>query len=305
MPNNVYNNSMHKILIIINSFSYSQSTDYKVRRISSILSEYGFNVDIKDNISLLSIFNEGSPALELKDKYEFAFFLDKDKYLSSMLETYFPIINSSESIESADDKMLTYLKIMNNGIKTPLTISAPLNYNNDYSQEKALKFLKKVENKITFPIIVKKVYGSLGKQVYLAKNHDELLSLYKQLAYIPHIYQEYIGYEYGTDYRLFTIGHKVVAAMKRTNNNDFRSNIALGGKGTNFNPPKSFIDMAEKASKILDLDYAGVDLIKGKNGEPIFNEINSNAFFTEIEKASGIDITRQLILYVLKKFKLL
>ena len=63
--------------------------------------------------------------------------------------------------------------------------------------------------------------------------------------------------------------------------------------------------MAEKASKILDLDYAGVDLIKGKNGEPIFNEINSNAFFTEIEKASGIDITRQLILYVLKKFKLL
>ena len=61
---------MHKILIIINSFSYSQSTDYKVRRISSILSEYGFNVDINDNISLLSIFNEGSPALELKDKYD-------------------------------------------------------------------------------------------------------------------------------------------------------------------------------------------------------------------------------------------
>ena len=79
--------------------------------------------------------------------------------------------------------------------------------------------------------------------------------------------------------------------MKRSNDNgDFRSNVAQGGHGEPVELPASFIETAEKAAKILNLDYCGVDLLDDKDGNPILCEVNSNAFLQEIERITGKNI---------------
>lgn len=91
--------------------------------------------------------------------------------------------------------------------------------------------------------------------------------------------------------------------MKRTNTKDFRSNIALGGIGLYLKPNDEFIKVAEKVSSLLSLDYAGIDLLIDKNNHPILTEVNSNAFFNELEKISGENIAQMIAKYVINKVR--
>ena len=93
--------------------------------------------------------------------------------------------------------------------------------------------------------------------------------------------------------------------MERKNEHDFRSNIALGGIGRNVTStlPQAYKDLALKASKALGLIYAGIDVGTDENENPIFIEANGNAFFTEIEKVSGINIAKKLAEYIAKQIK--
>ena len=61
--------------------------------------------------------------------------------------------------------------------------------------------------------------------------------------------------------------------------------------------------LAIDACIALGLDYAGIDVGISDDDKPCFIEANSNAFFTEIEKVTGINITGLLVEYLLKKYK--
>ena len=90
--------------------------------------------------------------------------------------------------------------------------------------------------------------------------------------------------------------------MNRVNSDEFRSNIALGGKGydTTGKLPTSFEEIAIKTAKLLKLDYAGIDIIE-RDGKPLVLEANGNAFFSEIEKVTKVNVAKALVTYVLTK----
>jgi RimK family alpha-L-glutamate ligase len=135
----------------------------------------------------------------------------------------------------------------------------------------------------------------------LIKNRDELIEIREKLKLIPHLYQEFISSSFGKDARIIVIGGKMASCILRKNENDFRSNVELGATAYKFNPPQSFIDTAEKAAKILNLDYCGVDILFSEDNEPILCEVNSNAYFTASEKISGVDIAQIYCDHILKK----
>ena len=87
--------------------------------------------------------------------------------------------------------------------------------------------------------------------------------------------------------------------MQRTNTNDFRSNLACLGKGELFPLDKNLKTLAEKVSRTLHLDYCGVDLLVGADGEPILCEVNSNAFIVGFEKYTGINVASVYAKYIL------
>ena len=276
-------------LAILNAYIQTPASLHFYKRIKEELGSLGVALDYKTNSEILSYITSGGDLLAKEmEKYNFVLYLDKDLYVSEMLaKAGVKLFDNAEAIRLCDDKMLTYITLSNSGIKMPKTISAPLNYAGIDDET----FIKQVAKKLSFPLVAKDNFGSLGKEVYLIKNYDELVVFEKQHKFNAHLYQEFIESSKGHDFRIILIGGKVVASMKRCNDNgDFRSNVAQGGHGELVDLPESFKKTAEKAAKILKLDYCGADLLDDKEGNPVLCEVNSNAFLQEIEKITGKNI---------------
>lgn len=226
--------------------------------------------------------------------YDFAIFWSKDLHLAAAIQkTGIRVFNPPKTIDICDDKQKTYLAISE--IDIPKTISSPQMYDvcDDFDHE----FLKTVVQ-LGFPMIIKQNIGSQGRQVYLAKNKNELQEIYQKLRHIPHHYQELIG-KFGSDIRIYTVGGKVVGVCKRLGT-DYRSNLAAGGQMELINPSKDYLDAAISISKQLNLDFGAVDFLVADR--PIFLEVNSNAYFTGIE-ALGVDIAGQIASYIISEMK--
>lgn len=292
-----------KGLIITNAFSYRESAKYQCESLIKEFASLGVILEHKTNEEVLAFV--GNDKIEEKislNEYDFVIYLDKDKYVSLMLsKLHFKLFNSHESIDICDDKMMTHIFLSNNGIKMPKTLSYPLCYEYNNSSN----YLNGIKSELKFPFIVKENYGSLGQQVYLVENDEQLIDLENKLRYKPHIYQEFIKESAGVDYRLILIGNEVVASMKRVNNLSFKANIAQGGKGYGFVPSEKMQKDAIIASKILNLDYCAIDFVVNENDEPFIIEVNSNAYFTEIEKVTGINVARKYANYIYKKIYLM
>lgn len=288
---------MKRVLIIINGYGLAEGIKHQVERLKEEFSKRGVEVEIIKNTQVFAYIFEGKTKIDLP-KFDFVLYLDKDRYVAGLLEKAgYKLYNSIDSIIKCDDKMLTHICLADHDIKMPTTISSTLCYTDNGNRD----YLKLVEEKISLPMIVKEVYGSLGKQVYFAKNHEELLEIENKLIHVPHIFQEFISSSYGKDYRIIVIGGKVVAYMKRENPNSYLSNLAAGGTSSKTKLPDDYLKVAEKCASILGLDYCGVDILEGPNGEPIVSEVNSNAFYEGIEKTTGVNVAGCYVDYLLKK----
>ena len=131
----------------------------------------------------------------------------------------------------------------------------------------------------------------MGTGVFKAENFEQLKGAASALKMQPHLFQQYIAESAGRDIRVIVIGGKAVAAMERISGGDFRSNIAIGGRGLKIDMPVQVKEMAEKAAALLNLDYCGADILFGKEGFYLC-EVNSNAFFDGIEAATGVNIAK-------------
>ena len=67
-------------------------------------------------------------------------------------------------------------------------------------------------------------------------------------------------------------------------------------------PPEEYLRLAERAAEVLNLDYCGVDLLEGKDG-PLLCEVNSNAFFEAIERATGTDVAALYAEHILRTLR--
>lgn len=298
---------MKNILIIVNGYSKNPNNEYKARRITEEFNARGYHVDTVSALDLLPICSGNSIEIQGIGNYILAIDLDKDSYLADCLSNLgIPLCNSAKSLHLSDDKMSSIIALYKSGIPVPTTIPAPLCYVNDTEGKLTSHFLDQVETALSYPLVFKSNHGSMGRQVVLVHNRKELDEIEKENSKIPHLYEKFLSKHQGHDYRIMVIGKEVVACMMRVNENDFRSNIALGGKGYDVTSTLEdrFKDMAVKACRVLDLDYAGIDIGIDDNGNPIFIEANGNAFFTEIEKVTKVNITKKLVEYLIDKFHL-
>lgn len=291
-------NTLKRGAIVVNQYGRQNLSIAQATRIKEEFSVLGLNVPIIKTEELGYIIDKD----KITSKYsglDFAVYLDKDKYFSEVLTSLgIKLFNSHNAIRLCDDKGRTYIALANAGIKVPKTILAPLCYMEN--QEISLETAQEIGKELSYPVIVKESYGSLGQGVYMAKTDGELLTLINALKLKPHLYQEYIGAKKGEDIRVIMVGGKVIASMKRTNPNDFRSNVYQGGNTKKFDLPKTYINTCEKVSKLLGLDYCGIDLLEDGTTEPVVCEVNSNAFFEGIEKATGVNVAKTYVEYIIK-----
>jgi gamma-F420-2:alpha-L-glutamate ligase len=294
-----------RALVIVNGYYENSNNTYKAKRLSEEFSRYGVRVDVKNALALLPLAKGDTLSVNSLSSYDFAIDMDKDIYLAQAVEKKIPLFNSYRSLVLSDDKMTTIQALYGAGVRVPLTIPAPLCYIDDPSPLKIQVFLDQVEKALGYPLVFKECHGSLGRQVRLIHDRKELDEVYAENIKVPHLYEKFLSVHAGHDYRVMVVGKKVVAVMERINEHDFRSNIALGGKGYDATGkvPKAYEELALKATAALSLDYAGIDVAIGNDSRPYFLEANGNAFFTEIEKVTGVNVTRLLVEHILKQMK--
>ena len=282
---------MKRAGILINPYGTTESELYQPRRITEELGLLGVHAEIVPNAWKAHI---GRDKIETPcfDGFDFCVLLDKDKYVPRMLEKRgMRLFNSAAAVELCDDKMLTHIALAG-VVPMPKTYPAPLCYKDEVSDEP-------VPLPLDFPVVVKECFGSLGKQVYLARDRAELKALSKTLRRRPYLLQEYIGESAGKDVRAICVGGEIVACMKRTAEGDFRSNLALGGRGEPYPADEEMKSLCAKVSSCLGLDYCGVDLLLGKDGYLVC-EVNSNAFFSGIERVTGVNVAHAYAVYMVR-----
>ena len=285
---------MKKALILINAYSVLPSYLNQANRLAQEFKKLGVEAEIRRNDLGLYI-KDGSIA-GYTGGYDFCVFLDKDKYTAAMLEAAgLRLFNRRSAVEICDNKMLTHLALAGKGIPMPDTVAGAL----CYTQDAALsdETVRKLENSLGYPMIIKQSYGSLGKGIYRVENRKELKNVYDGIKLAPHLFQRSIEESYGRDVRVIVVGRKCVAAMERRSDGDFRSNLELGGKGFPYKTDIKLNDICRRTAEILNLDYCGIDLLVGREGYLVC-EVNSNAFFGGIEKVTGIDVAKIYAEYI-------
>ena len=292
-------------IVIINGYPNGEKFFRQGERIRAALQAEGIECDLMKNGEACALLSEsGEVQTSLAEQYDFAVYLDKDKYLGRMLESAgLRLFNSARAIETCDDKMLTYLALKNSGLRLARTIPAPLCYTKGAKPSES--FLHEVAEKLGFPLVVKKSFGSFGAGVQLVHGMPELQKAAKECLYEPHFFQEYISASCGRDIRVIVVGGSAIGCMERVAQaGEFRSNIELGGAGRKITPPQSYLLAAEQAAKTLGLDYCGVDLLETADG-PVVCEVNSNAFFEGFENVTGIDVAAAYAKHIARKVTVL
>lgn len=279
-----------KGFIFKNAYFNIEEYETQAQRLQEELQKLGVECDVirNDYCTLTVDGNISTPF----DDYDFCIYLDKDKYpLYAFEKSGIRTFNGFEPIVLCDDKMATFLKLSNIGVNMPTTIPGVLCY--DPSVKTGEEKIKKIEDALGYPLIAKRCYGSRGNGVYMVKNRQELLKKADELKTSPHLFQRFIKESKGRDLRIIVIGGKVVGGMLRqSGSDDFRSNVALGGKAAPHPVNEEIKALCEKCASALNLDYCGIDVLLGKDGKPYVCEVNSNAFFYGFERVTGINVAK-------------
>ena len=150
------------------------------------------------------------------------------------------------------------------------------------------------------PVIIKLLEGTQGIGVLLAETQQsaegiiELLQSQKQSVLI----QKFVSESKGRDIRAFVVGDQVIGAMRRVaQGQEFRSNVHRGAKTERVILDENYCETAVRATQILGLRVAGVDMLEGADGPQIL-EINSSPGLEGIENCLQLDIAGAIIDYI-------
>lgn len=202
-------------------------------------------------------------------------------------------VNASQAIVRSGDKLRSLQLLSRKNVDLPKTGFA----HNLLSKDDVMKIVGGP------PLVIKLLQGSQGAGVVLAptiKAAEAVISAFQQLN-ANFLVQEFIAEADGRDVRAFVVGGKVVAAMERSAPpGDFRSNLHRGGTAKKLKLTKREREIAIDAAKAMNLNVAGVDLIRAKRG-PLVLEVNSSPGLEGIETATGADVAEKIIGFIEKK----
>lgn len=153
----------------------------------------------------------------------------------------------------------------------------------------------------TLPAVVKPAMGHGGIGVIKVINKEELEAAVRQMAEYPggdYVIQE-MASEPGKDLRVYIMGDRIVAAMLRSSDKDFRSNFCLGGKAGRCELSEEEEKQVRQIMGLLPFDYVGIDFLF-HNEKLIFNEIEDAVGARMLYTYTDIDIADEYAAYICK-----
>ncbi|HKK74345.1 MAG TPA: 30S ribosomal protein S6--L-glutamate ligase [Saprospiraceae bacterium] len=202
----------------------------------------------------------------------------------------------SMALLQARDKLRCLQKLASCGIDVPKTAYL---HNNEH--------LPAVINQLGgLPVVIKLLESTHGVGVILAetlKTAESTIEVFQKLRERV-LLQEFIEESNGADIRVLVVAGKVVAAMKRqAQAGEFRSNLHRGASAEAVRITQQEKNLVIRATKIMGLDIAGVDLLRSERG-PLVMEINASPGLEGIETITKVDVAGQVIRYLESRYRL-
>lgn len=196
-----------------------------------------------------------------------------------------PVFNSAQVSEVCNHKMRTYLHMAAHGVPVMDTTYAP-----------------RGPQAAAYPFVVKPVRGHGGQHVFLVQNDEQLARARAELQNTPCV-QQAVASDLGRDVRVYVMGGRILAAMLRTAQDDFRSNFSLGGQARPYTLDVSQQALVRKVISLFDFDFVGIDFVFHE-GELVLNEIEDVVGARMLYAHTNIDVVGEYLTHILQKLGL-
>ncbi|MFL6315919.1 MAG: lysine biosynthesis protein LysX [Nitrososphaeraceae archaeon] len=216
-------------------------------------------------------------------------------YLTSCFEFLgFLVINKFKVGQTCGNKLITSLALAKYKVPTPKTHFA-------FSAESAIELIYKTG----FPLVLKPVIGSWGRGVFPIRDEEMANMIVEMreesdspLARIFYI-QEMVRRP-PRDLRCIVIGDKVIAAIYRYSaQNEWRTNVARGGKAEAAPITKELEEIALSAAKAVGGGILGIDLMEDEKRGLLVHEVNNTVEFRGASNVCEADIAGAIIDYAI------
>lgn len=194
------------------------------------------------------------------------------------------VYNPTRGIELSVDKAMASFLLYREGVATPPTWVTG-------ERGQALAIGRKVFQRGDW-LVSKPLFGAQGEGVALHRDLQSLAAVEPQggIYYL----QRYIFCQPIRDWRVFVVEGRALAAMNRYACG-WLTNVAQGGRCERAELNDILRTLAEKAARILGLDYAGVDIIQDDQGHYWVLEVNGIPAWKGLQGVTEIDLTAHLV----------
>jgi RimK family alpha-L-glutamate ligase len=206
--------------------------------------------------------------------------------LHALREVGVSVYNDARAIERTVDKAMTSFLLRRAGVPTPPTWVVE-------SREQARALVDR-EAAAGHRVVIKPLFGSRGAGLRRLQAGSDVpdLAEYRGVAYL----QRYVdsGEGHWHDYRVFVIGGAAVAAMRRWGAS-WVSNAACGARCEAVTLEPALARLGCAAARAVEADYAGVDIIVDRQGDPYVIEVNGLPAWRSLQSVTGVPIARFLV----------
>ena len=206
------------------------------------------------------------------------------------------VINSLHTAIMCGNKLFTHMELSKSDIAIPKAFCA-------FSNQAAMNIL----NKNGYPKVIKPVVGSWGRMIALLKDKEAAEAVIEDREHMYPLYHVFYLEEFvkrpPRDIRSIVVGDRVVAAIYRySGDNEWKTNMALGGKAEACKVTGEMEELCLKAAKTMKGEILGVDLMESDNGL-LVHEVNNTTEFKNTVRVTGVDIPSLIIEHLTKSNK--
>jgi RimK family alpha-L-glutamate ligase len=203
------------------------------------------------------------------------------------------VLNPPRAVETCVDKYLTNIRLNKSGVPVPVTVACQ-------KAEDALIAFEELGG----DVVVKPLFGAEGRGIIRVSEYDLAWRTFRAIEQTGGVIylQEFIRHP-GWDLRVFVISGRVVAAMKRTARDGWRTNIAQGGRATRFEISADERRLALWAADVVGTPLAGIDLLCDATGNWYILEVNAVPGWRALAEVCEVDVAAAIIRYVAEEYR--
>ncbi|HEY1381513.1 MAG TPA: RimK family alpha-L-glutamate ligase [Gemmataceae bacterium] len=189
------------------------------------------------------------------------------------------VLNPPVALEACVDKYLATAKLAAAGLPVPPTVACQ-------HADAALDAFRALGG----DVVVKPLFGSEGRGMVRVSDPELAWRTFRTLERTQAVLylQRFVPHP-GWDLRVLVLGGQVLAAMRRHAGDDWRTNVAQGGRAEAVTATVDQERLALRAAAAVGAVFAGVDLLPTADGDVVL-EVNAVPGWRALAPACGVDV---------------